>query len=188
LHKFQYIFFTVDQWHFTLKLKCVAALIPRRWRLFIPQAHWSPPTHQTTWCHNPQDSSTDLHYHWNHESYRWCTVCECYYRMEGEQETVRVLSRFKSETGEEVSSLLDLPLDVTTDKLQLICNALLKQVSLKCINLLSSAVLHIGHMYHCYPKTMFQVFKYLLYVLRYVAQSCFLSLPPPPTYKMHCSS
>jgi NLE (NUC135) domain. len=61
--------------------------------------------------------------------------------MEGEQETVRVLSRFKSETGEEVSSLLDLPLDVTADKLQLICNALLKQVSLKCINLLSSAVL-----------------------------------------------
>jgi hypothetical protein len=49
--------------------------------------------------------------------------------MEGEKETVRVLSRFKSETGEEISSLLDLPLDVTADKLQLICNALLKQVS-----------------------------------------------------------
>lgn len=51
--------------------------------------------------------------------------------MEDEKETVRVLSRFKSETGEEMSSVLDLPLDVTVDKLQLICNALLKQVSFK---------------------------------------------------------
>ena len=70
-----------------------------------------------------------------------------------------MLSRFKSETGEEISSLLDLPLDVTVDKLQLICNALLKQVSLKCINHLPSAVLHIGSTYHYYPKTVFQVFS-----------------------------
>jgi hypothetical protein len=52
-----------------------------------------------------------------------------YCRMEEEGETVRVLSRFRSETGEEMSSILDLPLDVTVDKLQLICNALLQQVS-----------------------------------------------------------
>jgi hypothetical protein len=74
--------------------------------------------------------------------------------MESDQEPVRVLSRFKSETGEEMSSLLDLPLDVTVDKLQLICNALLKQVSFKCINRLPSAVLHIGSTYHYYPKTV----------------------------------
>jgi ribosome assembly protein 4 len=56
--------------------------------------------------------------------------------MEDERETVRVLSRFKSETGEEMSSILDLPLDVTVDKLQLICNALLQQVSLKHVNVM----------------------------------------------------
>jgi ribosome assembly protein 4 len=44
-------------------------------------------------------------------------------------ETLRVLSRFKSDTGEEMSSVLDLPIDATVDTLQLICNALLKQVS-----------------------------------------------------------
>jgi hypothetical protein len=53
--------------------------------------------------------------------------------MEEERETVRVLSRLKSETGDEIGSVLDLPVDVTVDKLQLICNALLKQVSFRCI-------------------------------------------------------
>jgi hypothetical protein len=53
--------------------------------------------------------------------------------MGEEKEAVRVLSRLKSETGEEISSVLDLPVDVTVDKLQLICNALLKQVSYRCI-------------------------------------------------------
>ncbi|XP_023707868.1 notchless protein homolog 1 [Cryptotermes secundus] len=47
--------------------------------------------------------------------------------MEEKREAVRILSRLKSETGEEISSVLDLPVDVTVDKLQLICNALLKQ-------------------------------------------------------------
>ncbi|XP_012275046.1 notchless protein homolog 1 [Orussus abietinus] len=42
-------------------------------------------------------------------------------------EIKRVLTRFKSDTGEILSGgLLDLPLDVTVDKLQLICNALLQ--------------------------------------------------------------
>lgn len=40
-----------------------------------------------------------------------------------------VQARFKSETGEEVGSPLDLPLNVTKDQLALICNALLKEVS-----------------------------------------------------------
>jgi hypothetical protein len=49
--------------------------------------------------------------------------------MEDQKETLRVLSRFKSDTGEEMSSVLDLPVDATVGTLQLICNALLKQVS-----------------------------------------------------------
>jgi hypothetical protein len=53
--------------------------------------------------------------------------------MEEKKEAVRLLSRLKSETGEEISRVLDLPVDVTVDKLQLICNALLKQVSFRCI-------------------------------------------------------
>ncbi|PSN52454.1 Notchless protein 1 [Blattella germanica] len=47
--------------------------------------------------------------------------------MNNEEDTIRVLSRFKSETGEVTSTLLDLPINVTVDKLQLMCNALLKQ-------------------------------------------------------------
>lgn len=39
-----------------------------------------------------------------------------------------VLARFKSETGETVSNMMDLPRDVTVKHLQLICNSLLKQV------------------------------------------------------------
>jgi len=39
-----------------------------------------------------------------------------------------VLARFKSETGETVSNMMDLPRDVTVNHLQLICNSLLKQV------------------------------------------------------------
>lgn len=40
----------------------------------------------------------------------------------------RVLSRFKSDTGEILpGGLLDLPVDITVDKLQLICNALLQE-------------------------------------------------------------
>ena len=103
--------------------------------------------------------------------------------MESEQEPVRVLSRFKSETGEEMSSLLDLPLDVTVDKLQLICNALLKQVSLKCINHLPSAVLHIGSTYFYYPKSVFQVFSQKIFLLNFFETCCtiFSSQPPPPT-------
>lgn len=38
-----------------------------------------------------------------------------------------VLARFKSETGETVSNMMDLPRDVTVNHLQLICNSLLKQ-------------------------------------------------------------
>ncbi|XP_049807031.1 notchless protein homolog 1 [Schistocerca nitens] len=47
--------------------------------------------------------------------------------MEPKSETRMILTRFKSETGEVLGNLLDLPIDITVDKLQLICNALLKQ-------------------------------------------------------------
>lgn len=42
----------------------------------------------------------------------------------------RVLSRFKSESGEVLEGLLDLPIDVSVTNLQRMCNALLNQVRL----------------------------------------------------------
>lgn len=44
----------------------------------------------------------------------------------------RVLSRFKSESGEVLEGLLDLPVDVSVTNLQRMCNALLNQVRLCC--------------------------------------------------------
>lgn len=47
---------------------------------------------------------------------------------ENAEEVKRVLSRFKSDSGEVLpGGLLDLPVNVTVDKLQLIVNALLQQ-------------------------------------------------------------
>lgn len=40
-----------------------------------------------------------------------------------------IQARFKSDTGEETGSPLDLPLNITKEQLTLICNALLKEVS-----------------------------------------------------------
>ena len=44
-----------------------------------------------------------------------------------EQELGHVLVQFKSENGETLESPIDLPLNVTTENLQLICNALIKK-------------------------------------------------------------
>lgn len=41
----------------------------------------------------------------------------------------RLLCRFKSETGEIIGDLMDLPLNCTTEQLTLICNAILQQVN-----------------------------------------------------------
>lgn len=42
-----------------------------------------------------------------------------------------IQAKFKSDTGEEVGSTLDLPLNINKDQLQLICNALLEEVCIK---------------------------------------------------------
>ncbi|KAJ8880372.1 hypothetical protein PR048_016841 [Dryococelus australis] len=48
--------------------------------------------------------------------------------MDDEMQSCRVLAKFKSESGEVAGTgLLDLPLDITVDKMQLICNALLEK-------------------------------------------------------------
>lgn len=49
--------------------------------------------------------------------------------MEIESELpVCVQAKFKSDTGEDTGSPLELPLNITRDQLQLICNALLQEV------------------------------------------------------------
>lgn len=41
--------------------------------------------------------------------------------------TERILTQFKDESGQNIGTPLDIPLDVTTEKLQLICNAILEE-------------------------------------------------------------
>lgn len=44
-----------------------------------------------------------------------------------DMEPSRILAQFKSETGDPAGAPFDLPLDITTDQLQLICKAVLHQ-------------------------------------------------------------
>lgn len=52
---------------------------------------------------------------------------------EADSDDKRILAQFKSENGDVTGNAFDLPLNVTAEKLQLICNALLTNVSVKVL-------------------------------------------------------
>lgn len=41
-----------------------------------------------------------------------------------------IQAKLKSDTGEEAGGTLDLPINITKDQLQLVCNALLQEVNI----------------------------------------------------------
>lgn len=59
---------------------------------------------------------------------------------EADSDDKRILAQFKSENGDVTGNAFDLPLNVTAEKLQLICNALLTNVSVNV--LLAETQLH----------------------------------------------